>query len=284
MQIQSFFDRETATVTYVVSDPVTRQCAVIDPVYDYDLFSGRLTTTSADQVISHIQESHLHLTWILETHIHADHLTAARYLQQKLGGKIGIGSHIRDVLAHWVPIFHTAQDTPLDGSQFDVLFADGASFKIGELSVTVMHTPGHTPACVSYCIDDAVFVGDAMFMPYVGTARTDFPGGSAETLYQSLQKILALPDTTRLFTCHDYPLQGNSPAWESTVGEQKQKNIMLNDTVTEQAFISNRKAKDLNKPVPKLLLPALQFNMRAGSLGKSESNGVYYIKVPVTIA
>lgn len=284
MNIQAFFDANTATVTYVVSDPHTKHCAIIDSVHDYDQFSGRLTTTSADELIEYITKNNLTVEWILETHIHADHLTASSYLKKKLGGKTGIGSHIVDVLQYWIPVFNTAHDTPSDGSQFDMLFEDGTTFHIGEIPVKVMHTPGHTPACVSYLINDAVFVGDALFMPYVGTARTDFPGGSAETLYQSLMKILSLPDSTRIFTCHDYPLEGQKPAWQSTVGEEKQKNIMINSTVSKEAFIANRNQRDQNKPVPKLLLPSLQVNMRGGKLGNPENNGVHYIKIPVDIS
>lgn len=281
MQIKSFFDSNTATVTYIVSDPATQRCAIIDSVLDYDLFSGTVSTTSANQLIDYIKQNNLSVEWILETHIHADHFTAASYLKEHLGGKIGIGSHIIDVLTYWVPIFNTANDTPLDGSQFDHLFKDGETFQIGSLNVNVIHTPGHTPACVSYQINDVVFVGDALFMPYVGTGRTDFPGGSAEKMYQSLQKILSLPENTKIFTCHDYPLEGKQAAWESTIKEEKTSNIMINDRISESEFIANRKQKDTNKPVPKLLYPSIQVNMRAGKFGNAESNGVHYIKIPL---
>jgi len=281
MQIKSFYDSLTATVTYVVSDPSTKHCAIIDSVHNYDQFSGRITTTSADLVQQYITENKLHVEWILDTHIHADHLTASSYLKQRVGGKLGIGEHIKDVLDYWIPLFNTASDTPADGSQFDVLFADNATFNIGNLQVTVIHTPGHTPACVSYIINDAVFVGDALFMPYVGTARTDFPGGSAETLYHSLHKILSLPGNTRVFTCHDYPPEGKEPAWESTVALQKKNNIMINDTVSKEQFIVARQKKDSLLAVPKLLLPSLQYNLRAGKLGAAENNQTHYMKIPV---
>lgn len=281
MKIQAFFDPNTATVTYVVSDPVTQHCAIIDSVHDFDLSSGKLNTQSADNVIAYIKQMHLQVEWILETHVHADHLTAANYLKEKLGGKIGIGENIKKVLSHWIPIFNTGSDTPADGSQFDVLFSDGMHFKIGNLDVKVMNTPGHTPDSISYHIQDAIFVGDTIFMPYVGTARTDFPGGNAETLYQSIQKILALPDQTRIYPCHDYPLDGQPPAWEATVAEQKKKNFMINDAVTEQEFVAARNKNDMNKPVPKLLLPSIQVNLRAGKLGAMETNQTHYIKIPI---
>tara|TARA_R110000868_G_scaffold36118_2_gene128588 strand:- start:49 stop:906 length:858 start_codon:yes stop_codon:yes gene_type:complete len=281
MHIKSFFDSATATVTYVVSDDATKCCAVIDPVRDFDLASGKLSTVSADQVIAYILKEKLKLEWILETHVHADHLTAATYIKEKLGGQIGIGEHIKKVLSYWVPVFNIAADTPVDGSQFDVLFADGESFNIGDIVVKVLHTPGHTPDSVSYHMGDAIFVGDTIFMPYVGTARTDFPGGSAETLYQSIQKILSLPEETRIFTCHDYPLDNNSPKWESTIKEQKMTNIMIDESVTKSEFTAARNKKDENKSVPKLLLPSIQVNLRAGNLGSAESNHTHYIKIPI---
>lgn len=281
MDIKSFFDPVTATITHVVSDPTTKHCAIIDPVHDFDLNSGRLVNTSADTIIDYIKQMNLQVEWILETHMHADHLTAASYIKQKLGGKIAIGENIKKVLSYWIPIFNTNADTPADGSQFDMLFADGAQFKIGNLNVNVIHTPGHTLDCVSYYINDAIFVGDTIFMPYVGTARTDFPGGSAETLYRSIQKILSLPDETRIHMCHDYPPEGQNPAWVSTVAEQKKKNIMINETVSEKEFVIARNKKDFNKPVPKLILPSIQVNLRAGNLGVPQSNKVNYIKIPI---
>ena len=281
MQIESFFDPNTSTVTYVVSAPETQHCAIIDSVHDFDLYSGRLSSQSADRVIDYIKTMNLQVEWILDTHVHADHLTAASYLQDKLGGKIGIGENIKKVLAHWIPIFNTSSDTPSDGSQFDVLFSDGTVFKIGNLNVKVIHTPGHTPDCVSYYINDAIFVGDTIFMPYAGTARTDFPGGSAKTLYRSIQKILALPEQTHIYTCHDYPPDGQEPAWESTVAEQKKNNSMINDSVTEKEFIDARNKKDVDKPVPKLLLPSIQVNLRAGKLGAFDTRKTQYIKIPI---
>lgn len=281
MHIQPFFDNATATVTYVVSDPSSNQCAIIDPVLDFDLHAGTLSTLSADEIIDYVNKMDLKVEWILETHIHADHLTAASYLKEKLGGQIGIGERIKDVLSHWVPVFNTHSDTPLDGSQFDVLFIDGMKFKIGNLNVKVIHTPGHTPDSVSYLINDALFVGDTLFMPYIGTGRTDFPGGDAETLFHSIQKIFTLPETTRIFTCHDYPPSGAAPLWESTVDEQRQANIMINEGVTKDEFIEARNKRDHNKTVPKLLLPAIQVNMRAGKLGSCESNNIQYLKIPI---
>jgi glyoxylase-like metal-dependent hydrolase (beta-lactamase superfamily II) len=281
MKIEHFFDKDTATFTYVVSDPKTSKCAIIDSVLDYDMNAGKTTTVSADKVIAYVKEQGLSVEWILETHAHADHLTASHYLREKLGGKIGIGEHIKEVLKFWVPLFNTAHDTSLDGSQFDHLFKDGEVFTIGSIEVKVMHTPGHTPACLTYLIEDTAFVGDTIFMPYVGTARTDFPGGSAQTLYQSIQKLLALPEATRIFTCHDYPPEGQSEGFLSTVADQKAKNSMVHDGVSEAEYVAARNAKDKGKAVPRLLLPSIQVNLRAGDLGKAESNGVQYIKIPL---
>jgi glyoxylase-like metal-dependent hydrolase (beta-lactamase superfamily II) len=281
MKIEHFFDHDTATFTYVVSDPKTNKCAIIDSVLNYDMSAGKTSTKSADIIINHITDNNLTVEWILETHAHADHLTASHYLREKLGGKIAMGEKITEVLEFWVPLFNIEDDTPLDGSQFDHLFKDGEIFHIGSIEVKVMHTPGHTPACVTYLIEDAAFAGDTIFMPYVGTARTDFPGGSAETLYQSIQKILSLPENTRVFTGHDYPTQGNQEKHISTVAEQKKKNIMVNDSVSKEQYVTARNAKDVGKTVPRLLLPAIQINLRAGDLGKREKNGVQYIKVPL---
>jgi glyoxylase-like metal-dependent hydrolase (beta-lactamase superfamily II) len=281
MKIEHFFDKDTATFTYVVSDAATNKCAIIDSVLDYDMNAGKTTTISADKVIAYVTEQGLSVEWILETHAHADHLTASHYLKEKLGGKIGIGEHIKEVLKFWVPLFNTTHDTPLDGSQFDHLFKDGETFTIGSIEVKVMHTPGHTPACLTYLMGDAAFVGDTIFMPYTGTARTDFPGGSAQTLYRSIQKLLALPENTRIFTCHDYPPQGESENYVSTVSEQKAKNSMVHDGVGEAEYVAARNAKDVGKAVPRLLLPSIQVNLRAGDLGKAENNGIQYIKIPL---
>lgn len=281
MEIKSFFDTDTATFTYVVSDNKTGKCAVIDPVLDYDMNSGKIATVSSDKVISYIKERGWEVEWILETHAHADHLTGAHYIKEKLGGKTGIGEHIKEVIKFWVPLFNTGHDTPLDGSQFDYLFSDGEKFSIGSIEVAVMHTPGHTPACVSYLMEDAVFVGDTIFMPYVGTARTDFPGGSAGTLYRSIQKLMSLPKDTRIFTCHDYPPEGQEVRNMSTVAEQKANNVMVHSGVSEEEYIAARNTKDKGKAVPRLLLPSIQVNLRSGDFGEAENNGIKYIKIPV---
>ena len=248
---------------------------------DYDPAAARTSNASADKVMDYLAKEKLTLEWILETHIHADHLSAASYIKEKAGGKIGIGARIIEVLKYWVPLFGTSADTPMDGSQFDHLFTDGERFSVGTLEFTVWHTPGHTPACASYLVGDAIFVGDTLFMPYVGTARTDFPGGSAATMYRSVRRILSLPENTRIFTCHDYPPESQSPAWESTVGEQKKKNVLIAESVSEEAYVAARNARDKGKAVPRLLLPSLQVNLRAGSLGKSAANGVSYIHLPL---
>lgn len=281
MKIEHFFDKDTATFTYVVSDPATKKCAIIDSVLDYDMNAGKTNTVAADKVIAYVREQGLDVEWVLETHAHADHLTASHYLKEKLGGKIGIGEHIKEVLKFWVPLFNTEQDTPLDGSQFDHLFKDGEVFTIGTIEVRVMHTPGHTPACLTYLMGDAAFVGDTIFMPYMGTARTDFPGGSAQTLYRSIQKLLSLPENTRIFICHDYPPEGQSENYVSTVADQKAKNTMVHDGVSEAEYVAVRNTKDVGKAVPRLLLPSIQVNLRAGDLGKAENNGVQYIKIPL---
>lgn len=281
MHIQHFFDSNTSTFTYVVSDPTTKRCAIIDPVLDYDMQAGKTSTISSDKVIAYVKEQELTVEWILETHAHADHLTGSHYIKEKIGGKIGIGEHIKEVLKFWVPLFNTAHDTPLDGSQFDHLFKDGEVFFIGNMEVKVMHTPGHTPACLTYLIGDAAFVGDTIFMPYVGTARTDFPGGSAQTLYQSIQKILSLPESTKIYTGHDYPPQGEKERYVSTVADQKAKNSMVHNGVSQNEYVTARNMKDKGKAVPRLLLPSIQINLRAGDLGKAEINGVKYIKIPL---
>lgn len=281
INIKTFFDPDTATFTHVASDPSTQKCAIIDSVLDYDQFSGRTKTKSADQVISYITEEKLSVEWILDTHIHADHITASHYLKEKLGGKIGIGSKIKDVLALWVPIFNTNKDTNLDASQFDYLFEESEVFKLGNVDVKVLHTPGHTPACSSYLIEDAIFVGDTIFMPDIGTARTDFPGGSAANLYDSVKKILSLPDETRIFMCHDYPPNGRDVAWLATVKEQKEKNVLLHDGISKEEYVAVRNKRDEGKAVPKLLLPSIQANLRAGTFGEPEDNNVRYIKIPV---
>ncbi|GEM_PF-15445 len=280
MQVQTFFDKATSTFTYVVADPQTQKCAVIDSVLDYDPFSGKLSTSSADGVIAYIEKENLETEWILETHAHADHLTASQYLKSKLGGKIAIGEHIKEVLTIWVPRYNL-HDIPLDGSQFDHLFKEGDQFKIGTLEAEVFYTPGHTSACISYHIENAVFAGDTLFVPQIGTARTDFPGGSAEAMYDSTQKLLSLPNSTVIYACHDYPEKEGGERAAVTVEEHKAENSMVHEGVTKEEYVAARNAKDVKKAPPKLILPALQFNLRAGRLNPTEENGMTYFKIPV---
>lgn len=278
--IQPFFDPETFTVTYVVADPVLKRAAVIDSVLDYDPKSGRTSHTHADLVIAYVQQNDLTVDWLLETHAHADHLSAAPYLQEQLGGKIAIGQPICQVQAVFKKVFN-AQDMDTEGAEFDHLFKDGETFKIGEVLVQVMHTPGHTPACMTYVMGQDVFVGDTLFMPDYGTARCDFPGGDAATLYRSIQKVLALPPETRLHLCHDYPPAGRGPVWETTVGEQRTTNIHVREGVSEAAFVALRTARDKTLSMPVLILPAVQVNVRAGRLPPAEDNGMHYLKIPI---
>ena len=279
--IKAFFDEATFTVTYIVSDPATRRAAVIDPVLDFDPASGRTTTKSADNVIAHVREHDLDVDWILETHVHADHLSGAPYLQEQLGGQTAIGAGVTAVQETFKNIFNVADLAP-DGSQFDRLFTDGDTFAIGDIEARVIATPGHTPACVTYVIGDSAWVGDTLFMPDFGTARTDFPGGSAALLYQSIRKILALPENTRLFMCHDYKAPGRDVyAWETTVAVQREHNVHIDKTVTEATFVERRERRDKQLGMPKLLLPAIQVNMRAGKLPEPEANGIRYLKIPV---
>ena len=279
--IQAFFDEATYTVTYVVTDPATGRAAVVDPVLDFDAASGRTSTRSADAVIDAVRQAGATVDWILETHVHADHLSAAPYLQGVLGGKKAIGRNVTEVQATFQKIYNL-DHLATDGSQFDHLFADGDQFTIGELACHVIATPGHTPACVTYVIGDAAFVGDTMFMPDFGTARTDFPGGSAAELYASIRRILDLPPATRLFMCHDYKAPGRDEyAWETTVAEQRSKNIHINDTVSRDDFVAMREARDSQLGMPKLILPSIQVNVRAGHLPDPENNGVRYLKIPL---
>ena len=280
-EIQAFFDEATYTVTYVVTDPATGRAAVVDPVLDFDAASGRTSTRSADTVIDAVRQAGATVDWILETHVHADHLSAAPYLQGVLGGKKAIGRNVTEVQATFQKIYNL-DHLATDGSQFDHLFADGDQFTIGELACQVIATPGHTPACVTYVIGDAAFVGDTMFMPDFGTARTDFPGGSAAELYASIRRILELPPATRLFMCHDYKAPGRDEyAWETTVAEQRSKNIHINDTVSRDDFVAMREARDSQLGMPKLILPSIQVNVRAGHLPDPEDNGVRYLKIPL---
>lgn len=278
--IQSFFDPDTFTVTHVVSDSITRRAAIIDSVLDFDPKSGHTSHLSADRVVDYVQQTGLTIAWLLETHAHADHFSAAPYLKEKLGGKTGIGLHIRHVQKAFKKIFNAA-DMNTDGSDFDRLFDDGEHFNIGELDVRVIHTPGHTPACLTYLIGQDAFVGDTLFMPDYGTARCDFPGGDATMLYRSIKKVLSLPPDTRLHLCHDYPPESRSPVWISTVAEQREKNIHVHDGITEAEFVSMRTARDKTLAMPTLILPAIQVNVRAGQLPPPEDNGVNYLKIPL---
>ena len=282
--IQAFFDEPTNTVSYLVSDPVSKKGAVIDPVLDFDHRSGKASVTSADAILAAAAEQGVEIAWVLETHAHADHLSGAPYVKQKTGAKVGIGEHIRDVQRIFRPVFN-ATDVSGDGSEFDQLFKDGERFTIGSLEVEVIYTPGHTPACVSYRIGDAVFVGDTLFMPDYGTARADFPGGDARALYRSIRRILSLPAETRLFMCHDYKAPGRDEyAWETTVGEERAKNVHVSEDVSEDDFVAMRTKRDAKLAAPLLLLPSIQVNIRAGKFPPAESNGVQYLKVPVKLA
>jgi len=277
--IQAFFDPVTATVTYVVHDGSA--CAIIDSVLDYDPKSGRTHTGSADQVANYVRAQGLTLQWLLETHAHADHLSAAPYLQRQLGGVIAIGQSIRTVQGVFKRVFNLEPEFQLDGSQFGHLFADGETFKIGALTATAIHVPGHTPADMAYLIGDAAFVGDTMFMPDVGTARCDFPGGDAHQLYRSIQRLLGLPGGTRLFMCHDYPPNGREAHWQTTVTEQRHANIHVRDGISEAEFVAMRTQRDATLAMPTLILPAIQVNIRAGHFPPPEDNGVSYLKIPV---
>ena len=281
-QIKAFFDAATFTVTYVVHDPESRHAAIIDSVLDYDPASGRTSFSSADAVIAYVEEKELAVDWHLETHAHADHLSAAPNLQQKLGGKIAIGEHIVAVQEVFGKLFNAGSDFERDGSDFDHLWKDGDQFKIGNLDVTVLHVPGHTPACIAYVIGDAVFVGDTMFMPDYGTARADFPGGDARTLYQSARRLLSLPPETRLFMCHDYLPAGRTEyVWETTVDAERAANVHIHDGIVEDDFVAMREARDKTLAMPRLILPSVQVNMRAGHMPPPDENGVTYLKIPV---
>lgn len=280
-EVEAFFDAATFTVTYVVSDPATRRAAIIDPVLDFDAASGRTSTTSADQVVAYVDKNGLTIDWILETHVHADHISGTPYLKERFGGQTAIGRGVTAVQSTFKSVFNLA-DLATDGSQFDHLFDDGDTFEIGNISGRVIATPGHTPACVTYVIGDTAYVGDTLFMPDFGTARTDFPGGSAAQLYDSIQKIFALPGNTRLFMCHDYKAPGRDEfAWETTVAAQRDGNIHINKSVSEKAFVETRESRDRQLGMPKLLLPAIQVNIRAGRLPDPESNDIRYLKIPI---
>ena len=281
-EVTGFFDQATNTITYVVKDPQGSSCAIVDSVLDFDYSSGRTDTRSADAVIKHVQDNNLTVEWLLESHVHADHLSAAPYIQEKLGGKIGIGDRITVVQDTFGKVFNEGTEFQRDGSQFDRLFVEGDSFMIGQMRGDVLHTPGHTPACLTYVIGDAAFVGDTLFMPDFGTARCDFPGGSSETLFESVQKILSLPDETRIFVGHDYLPAGRSEyQWETTVGAQKAMNIHVGAGKSKDDFVKMRDTRDATLAMPKLIIPSLQVNMRAGQMPPADEKGDVFLKVPV---
>ncbi|MDX2257645.1 MAG: MBL fold metallo-hydrolase [Hyphomicrobiaceae bacterium] len=281
-EVTGFFDPETSTISYVVKDPASKVCAVVDSVMDFDYASGRITYRAADEIVAFISTHSLTVEWLIETHAHADHLSAAPYIQGKVGGKLGIGEHIRTVQEVFGKVFNEGTEFQRDGSQFDRLFKDGDTYTIGTMTAFVMHTPGHTPACTVHVVGDAAFVGDTLFMPDGGTARADFPGGDARTLYRSTRKVLAtLPPQTRLFMCHDYAPGGREIRWETTVAEERANNIHVRDGTSEDAFVAMREARDKTLGMPKLIIPSLQVNIRAGHLPEPADNGKRYLKVPV---
>lgn len=282
MEIEGFFDSQTNTISYVVTDVQTAQCAVIDSVLDFDYASGKIEYKNADSIISYITENKLTLQWLVETHVHADHLSAAPYIQKQLGGKIAISKEIIKVQDIFGKIFNAGTEFERDGSQFDLLLGDNDSYQIGTVQATAIHTPGHTPACMAHIVGDAVFVGDTLFMPDGGTARADFPGGDAHMLYKSIQKILSLPDETRLFVCHDYMPNGRAVSWQTTIAEQKLKNIHIGGDITEAEFVKLREERDKTLSSPTLIMPSIQVNMRAGNMPPSEDNGSTYLKLPIS--
>ena len=280
-EVESFFDPATFTVTHVVADPATKRAAIVDPVLDYDPASGRTSTQSADAVIAHVRARGLTVDWILETHVHADHLSSAPHIRDALGGRVGIGANIRTVQKTFGDAFNAEPGFARDGSQFDHLFADGERFAIGSIEAVALHTPGHTPACMTHVMGDAVFVGDTLFMPDGGTARADFPGGDAAELYRSIRKVLSLPEDFRLFMCHDYAPNGRDIRWETTVGEERAHNIHARDGISEDEFVSMRTQRDATLGMPKLIIPSIQVNMRAGRLPPKDESGKTFLKVPV---
>jgi glyoxylase-like metal-dependent hydrolase (beta-lactamase superfamily II) len=281
-EVTPFFDRETNTISYVVKDPSSSSCAIVDSVMDIDYAAGRISYKSADLIIDHVRRNGLHVDWLIETHAHADHLSAAPYIQKKLGGKLGIGEHIVTVQETFGKIFNEGTEFQRDGSQFDRLFKDGDTYSIGKLNAFVMHTPGHTPACTTHVIGNAAFTGDTLFMPDGGTARADFPGGDARTLYRSVRKILeTLPAETRLFMCHDYGPNGREIRWETSVGEERMHNIHVRDGTSEDTFVQMRETRDKTLSMPRLIVPSLQVNIRAGRLPEPDESGKTFLKVPV---
>ena len=279
--VRAFFDHDSNTVSYAVTDLVTKKVAIIDSVLNFDYASGTISYDHADMIIDYVTTQNLDVEWLIETHVHADHLSGAPYIQQKLGGKIGISGRISEVQAVFGKFFNAGTEFERDGSQFDQLFEDGDCYKIGELDGVAIATPGHTPACMVHLIGDAVFVGDTLFMPDGGTARADFPGGDARTLYQSIQKILALPDETRMFVCHDYAPNGREFLWETTVAAQRVNNIHVGNNASEDSFVEMREKRDASLAMPRLIMPSIQVNMRAGHMPDAEDNGATYLKVPV---
>ncbi len=279
-EVEAFFEPQTNTISYIVTDPDTKACAIIDSVMDIDYAAGRLTSDSADALISYIENNELTLDWIIETHVHADHLSAAPYIQERLGGKTGIGARIMEVQETFGKIFNEGTEFQRDGSQFDALFEDGDTYQIGSLDAFVMATPGHTPACMAHIVGDAAFTGDTLFMPDGGSARADFPGGDAGQLYDSIQRLLTLPDDMRLFICHDYGPNGRAIAWETTVREEKTTNIHLKDGQTREDFVALRETRDATLAMPKLIIPSLQVNMRAGEM-PTDDKGNAQLKVPI---
>lgn len=279
--IEPFFDDSTGTVSYVIADSATRRAAIVDPVLDFDFKSGHTGTRSADRLLAYLSEHGLAVDWILETHAHADHLSAARYLQERVGGRIAIGEHIRQVQAVFKKLYNLERGFLPDGSQFDHLFQDGETFRIGGLEARALLVPGHTPADMAYVVGDAAFVGDTLFMPDLGSARADFPGGDARALYRSMRRILALPPATRMFVCHDYPPKGREARWETTVAQQRAGNIHVRDGIGEDEFVAMRTARDATLDVPTLILPSLQVNVRAGQLPPADDNGIAYLRIPL---
>ncbi|MEP9373818.1 MBL fold metallo-hydrolase [Mesorhizobium sp. KR1-2] len=282
-EVVPFFDEPTNTISYIVKDPASNACAVIDSVMDIDYAAGRITYDGADKIIAYIQERGWKLEWLIETHVHADHLSAAPYIQEELGGKLGIGENITVVQNTFGKIFNEGTEFHRDGSQFDRLFKDGDSYQIGTMTAHVLHSPGHTPACMTHIVGDAAFVGDTLFMPDGGSARADFPGGDARTLYRSIQRVLTLPSQTRLFMCHDYGPNGRDIQWETTVAEERDHNIHVGKGISEDEFVEMREARDATLAMPKLIIPSLQVNMRAGRLPPADESGKTFLKVPVNI-
>ena len=281
LRIKGFFDNQTSTISYVVHDNIEKKCAVIDSVLDFDYSSGDIDYVNADKIISYVDQNKLSVEWLIETHVHADHLSASPYIQKKLGGKIGISEKISDIQNIFGKTFNAGTEFQRDGSQFDKLFKDNDEYKIGNINCKVINTPGHTPACTAHVIGNSIFVGDTLFMPDLGSARADFPGGDARQLYRSIQKILSYPDETRIFVCHDYPPSSREVKWLTTVGEQKENNVHVKTSILEDEFVKIREARDKTLNMPNLIIPSIQVNMRAGNLPPPEDNGSVYIKVPI---